>query len=83
MRPFRCVARVPCACEHTGRRLESLVTERAGGPGICHVRLLASVAPSKSAAAAARACVGTHLVSHGKVYPLGCLLYTSDAADDM
>eukprot|EP00969_Alexandrium_andersonii_P290158 12824791-Alexandrium_andersonii.AAC.1 len=57
-----------------GRRLEGRVVELADSPWKncknCKGWWVPAV-PSKSAAAAARACMGTHLVADGKLYPLG------------
>eukprot|EP00969_Alexandrium_andersonii_P188574 8334267-Alexandrium_andersonii.AAC.1 len=64
-----------------GWRLDGRLSKRAVSPCKHFNDRSSPAAPCKSVAAAARACVGTHLVPHGKLYP--CLLYTSDAADDM
>eukprot|EP00969_Alexandrium_andersonii_P350512 15433409-Alexandrium_andersonii.AAC.1 len=53
------------------RRLDGRMSERAVGFWK-HIdgRVLPAV-PCTSVASAEMACVGTHLVSHGKLYPLG------------
>eukprot|EP00969_Alexandrium_andersonii_P040836 1790515-Alexandrium_andersonii.AAC.1 len=54
-----------------GRRLDGRTSERAVSPCKHFNEGLVPAVPSKSVAAVKRACMGAHLVSHGKLCPVG------------